>query len=59
VIPLQLHNPYAHSLAAFNRGVQGLGTPSATGEDGVRALAAALAVLEAGRYGQSAPVRIG
>jgi len=59
VIPLQPHDLYAHSLAAFNRAVQGLGTPSAGGEDGVRALAAALAVLEAARTGQRAPVRIG
>ena len=59
VIPLQPHTLYAHPLAAFNRGVQGLGTPSGTGEDGVRALAAALAVLEAARCGRSAPVHIG
>ena len=49
MIPLQPHNLYVHSLAAFNRAVQGLGMPSAGGEDGVRALAAALAVLEATR----------
>jgi len=59
VIPLQQHNLYVHSLSAFNRAVQSLGTPSAGGEDGVRALAAALAVLDAARTGQRAPVRIG
>lgn len=57
VIPLQPHNLYAHSLAAFNRAVQGLGAPSASGKDGVRSLAAALAVLEAARTGQRTPVR--
>jgi 1,5-anhydro-D-fructose reductase (1,5-anhydro-D-mannitol-forming) len=59
VIPLQPHNLYAHSLATFNRAVQGFGAPSAGGEDGVRALAGALAVLEAARTGQRVPVRAG
>lgn len=53
-ILLQSHNLCVHFLAAFNRAVQGgLGTPSASGEDGVRALAAALAVLEAARTGST------
>lgn len=59
VIPLQPHDLYVHALAAFNRALRGLGAPSAGGEDGLRALAAALAVLEAARAGQRAPVRIG
>jgi len=56
-IPLQPHNLYVHALAAFNRAVQGLGPASASGEDGVRSLAAALAVLEAARSGQRVAVR--
>lgn len=52
-IPLQSHNLCMHFLAAFNRAAQGLGTPSASGEGGVRALAAALAVLEAARTGST------
>jgi 1,5-anhydro-D-fructose reductase (1,5-anhydro-D-mannitol-forming) len=59
LIPLQPHNLYEHSLAAFSRAVQGLGSPSASGEDGVKALAAALAVLDAARTGQRTPVRVG
>ena len=57
-IPLQHHDLYAHSLAAFNRAVQGQGAPAASGEDGVRSLAAALAVLDAARSGQRVPVRV-
>jgi 1,5-anhydro-D-fructose reductase (1,5-anhydro-D-mannitol-forming) len=52
LVPLQPHNLYAHSLAAFHRATQGLGPPSADGEDGLAALAAALAVLDAARSGQ-------
>ncbi|MEX8518833.1 MAG: Gfo/Idh/MocA family protein [Leptothrix sp. (in: b-proteobacteria)] len=57
-IELPQHNLYEHALAAFNRAVQGLGTPAASGDDGVRSLAAALAVLEAVRSGQRTPVRL-
>ena len=56
VVAVEPHNVYAHSLAAFNRAVQGQGAPAATGEDGLRSLAAALAVLEAARTGQRTPV---
>lgn len=55
-IALKPHNLYVHSLAAFNLAVQGLGSVSATGEDGVKSLAAALAVLEAARTGQRVAV---
>ena len=57
VVAVEPHNLYAHSLAAFNRAVQGQGAPAATGEDGLRSLAAALAVLEAARTGGSTPVQ--
>lgn len=59
LIPLQPHNLYEHSVAAFGRAVQGVGVPSASGEDGVKALAAALAVLDAARTGRCTPVLIG
>ena len=59
VIPLQPHNLYVHALASFNRAVQGVGSPSASGDDGVRSLAVALAVLEASRTGQRTAVRMG
>jgi len=57
LISVEPHNLYAHSLAAFNRAVLGQGAPAATGEDGLRSLAAALAVLEAARTGRSTPVQ--
>ncbi|MDM0110953.1 Gfo/Idh/MocA family oxidoreductase [Variovorax sp. J22R133] len=49
---------YTHSLAEFAQAVRGNGAPSASGEDGIRSLAAALAVLEASRTGQRTAVPI-
>ena len=57
-VPLEPHNLYVHSLARFNAAVRGEGAPAATGEDGLRSLAAALAVVEASRTGQRTPVRV-
>jgi len=57
-VPLQHHNLYAQSLARFNAAVRGEDAPSASGEDGLRSLAAALAVVEAARTGQCILVRI-
>jgi 1,5-anhydro-D-fructose reductase (1,5-anhydro-D-mannitol-forming) len=51
-IPVAHENLYARSLAAFNGAVRGEGRPSATGEDGVRSLATALAVLESAKSGK-------
>jgi 1,5-anhydro-D-fructose reductase (1,5-anhydro-D-mannitol-forming) len=51
-IPVEHENLYARSLAAFNAAVRGEGMPSATGDDGVRSLATALAVLESAKTGQ-------
>ena len=45
-IPIEHENLYNRSLAAFNTAIHGEGQPSASGEDGVRSLAIALAVLE-------------
>ena len=50
-------NLYARGLAAFNAAVRGEGQPAATGEDGVRSLATALATLESTRTGQRVAVR--
>lgn len=55
-IAVQHENLYERSLAAFNEAVQGRGTPAASGEDGLRSLAVALAVLEAAHTGQRTPV---
>jgi len=51
-IPVEHENLYARGLASFNAAVRGEGGPSATGEDGVRSLATALAVLESARTGR-------
>jgi 1,5-anhydro-D-fructose reductase (1,5-anhydro-D-mannitol-forming) len=50
-------NLYAHQVRHFNAAVKGQGTPFATGEDGVRSLAVATAVLESTKTGQRVPVR--
>jgi 1,5-anhydro-D-fructose reductase (1,5-anhydro-D-mannitol-forming) len=50
-VPVEPENLYVRSLAAFNAAIRGEGQPSATGEDGVRSLATALAVLESTRTG--------
>ncbi len=44
-------------LSAFESAVRGDGTPTATGEDGLRAFAVAAAVLEAAASGRSVPIR--
>ena len=49
-------NLYEHAIMHFNQAVQGNGTPWADGEDGVRSLAVALAVLESTRSGQKVNV---
>jgi len=51
-IPVVHGNLYSRTLEAFNAAVRGEGQPSATGEDGVRSLATALAVLESTRTGR-------
>ena len=51
-IPLAPHNLYGHGLAAFERAVRGQGEPTASGADGLRSLAAALAVLKSAHSGQ-------
>ena len=55
--PLDHENLYARTLRAFVGAIRGEGPPSATGEDGARSLATALAVLEATRTGRRTAVR--
>ena len=45
------HNLYERSVRCFNDAVRGRGSPAATGEDGMRSLALALAVREAAARG--------
>ncbi|MBI3528450.1 MAG: Gfo/Idh/MocA family oxidoreductase [Betaproteobacteria bacterium] len=56
-VPLDHENLYARVLRAFVGAIRGEGAPSATGEDGVRSLATALAVLAATRTGRRTAVR--
>lgn len=53
------NNLYARSVRVFNAAVRGEGAPAATGEDGVKSLAIALAVRESAASGQSVPVDYG
>ncbi|HSV61029.1 MAG TPA: Gfo/Idh/MocA family oxidoreductase [Variovorax sp.] len=57
-IALAPHNLYAHAMQHFAAALRGEGAPAASGEDGLRSLAAALAVLEASRSGRRTPVHI-
>jgi 1,5-anhydro-D-fructose reductase (1,5-anhydro-D-mannitol-forming) len=51
-LPLDHENLYARSLRAFHAAIRGEGTPAATGEDGVRSMATALAAREAAASGR-------
>jgi 1,5-anhydro-D-fructose reductase (1,5-anhydro-D-mannitol-forming) len=50
-------NLYAHQVRHFNAAVLGQGKPFATGEDGVRSLAVAMAVLESTKCGERVAIR--
>jgi 1,5-anhydro-D-fructose reductase (1,5-anhydro-D-mannitol-forming) len=50
-VPVVHENLYAAGVARFCEALRGVGRPAASGEDGVRSLAVALAVAEACRTG--------
>ncbi len=50
-VPYPAYDLYSFGLQQFAAAVEGCGTPAATGEDGVKSLAVALAVREAARTG--------
>jgi 1,5-anhydro-D-fructose reductase (1,5-anhydro-D-mannitol-forming) len=56
--PLKLdhENLYTRSVRLFQDAVADRGTPSATGEDGVKSLSVAISTLEAARSGAAAPI---
>ena len=56
LVPVEHENLYVRGVAAFCSAMRGEGGPAATGEDGVRSLAAALAVAEACRSGRAVPI---
>jgi 1,5-anhydro-D-fructose reductase (1,5-anhydro-D-mannitol-forming) len=58
-LPLDRENLYERSVLAFHAAIRGEGAPSATGEDGVRSMATALAALESAHSGREAKVNPG
>jgi len=56
-VAIDHENLYARALREFNAAVAGQGRPAASGEDGVKSLATALAVREAARTGMRVPIR--
>lgn len=56
MLSLDHEDLYQRSVRAFQSAIRGEGAPSASGEDGVRSLAVALAALEAARSGRETPV---
>jgi 1,5-anhydro-D-fructose reductase (1,5-anhydro-D-mannitol-forming) len=57
-IPIAHESLYVRSVGAFAAALRGEGQPAATGEDGVRSLAAALAVLQSCQSGQRTAVHV-
>jgi 1,5-anhydro-D-fructose reductase (1,5-anhydro-D-mannitol-forming) len=58
-LPLSHENLYERSVRAFHAAIRGEGQPSASGEDGVRSMAMAIATLEAAHSGRETPVEPG
>ena len=52
LIPLEHENLYERSVRCFNAAIRGEGEPAASGEDGIRSLAVALAVRESALTGR-------
>ena len=53
------HNLYARAAALFDGAVKGTGDPAASGQDGVKSLAIALAVIEAAKTGRKVTIDYG
>ena len=56
LLPVERESLYARSVRLFQDAVAGRGVPAATGEDGVRSLALALATLEAAHAGRETTI---
>jgi len=59
LLPLTPENLYERSVRAFHAAIEGKGQPSASGEDGVRSMAMAIAVLEAAHQHRETAVEPG
>jgi 1,5-anhydro-D-fructose reductase (1,5-anhydro-D-mannitol-forming) len=55
-VPVEQENLYERSVRCFNAAIRGEGEPAASGEDGVRSLAVALAVRESAQTGRTVQV---
>src|SRR5215208_901330 len=55
-VPLDHENLYEQSVRCFNAAIRGEGEPAATGTDGIRSLAVALAVREAAASGRTVQI---
>jgi 1,5-anhydro-D-fructose reductase (1,5-anhydro-D-mannitol-forming) len=55
-VPVDHENLYERSVRCFNAAIRGEGKPAATGADGVRSLAVALAVRESARTGRTVQI---
>jgi 1,5-anhydro-D-fructose reductase (1,5-anhydro-D-mannitol-forming) len=58
-LPLMQENYYVRGVRAFHDAIAGRGAPPATGEDGVRSLAVALAALRSAASGAAEPIAPG
>ncbi|ASY64754.1 glucose-fructose oxidoreductase [Sinorhizobium sojae CCBAU 05684] len=58
-LPLDHRNLYETALQAFHAAIEGKGSPSATGEDGVWSLAAGLAVSKSAANGMAVQIETG
>lgn len=58
-VPFSDHNLYERSMGLFMEAVAGKGSPAATGEDGIKSLAVALAVKDAATSGRRVTVDYG
>jgi 1,5-anhydro-D-fructose reductase (1,5-anhydro-D-mannitol-forming) len=58
-IPVEPHNLYAFSLGKFAAAIRGEGAPAASGHDGVKSLAIALAAQQSAREGRRITVDYG
>jgi 1,5-anhydro-D-fructose reductase (1,5-anhydro-D-mannitol-forming) len=59
MLPLDHENLYVRSARAFEAAIRGEGPPAATGEDGVRSMAVAIAAAESAHTGRETKVRPG
>lgn len=55
-LSIEPNNLYERALTNFHAAIEGRGTPSATGADGIWSLATGLAVRDAARTGQRTPI---